>query len=127
MLVAQGMEKRRALDVMVLDMRELMTICDYFVICHGRSLTHVEAIAETVEEHLSEHGLRPNHIEGRRGATWVILDCGSTVGHIFTEETRDFYDLERLWEGAPVVDHLDGGEPEATEAPEEPPESEQDQ
>jgi len=95
---------------MILDMRELMTICDYFVICHGRSLAHVEAIAETVEEHLSEQGLRPNHMEGGRKATWVILDCGSTVGHIFTEETRDFYDLERLWESAPVVDHREAME-----------------
>ena len=106
MLIAQGMENRRALDVMILDMQRLMTLTDYFVICHGRSHTHVDAIGEAVEEHLEGQGLRPYHREGKRGARWVILDYGSAVAHVFTEEARDFYDLERLWEDAPVVDHL---------------------
>ena len=112
LLIARGMEKRRALDVMLLDMQELMTVTDYFVICHGRSQVHVEAIGETVKEHLEEHGLRPNHREGGRGSRWVILDYGTAVAHIFTEEARDFYDLERLWEGAPVVEHADDQQPQ---------------
>ncbi|MCE5217987.1 ribosome silencing factor [bacterium] len=106
MLIAQGMEKRRALEVMVLDMRELMAITDYFILCHGRSHTHVEAIGSSVEEYMEEHGLRPDHREGGRGARWLILDYGSAVAHVFTEEARDFYDLERLWEDAPVVEHV---------------------
>lgn len=105
MLIAQGMERRRALDVMILDMRELMAICDYFVICHGRSQAHVDAIGESVEEHLEQAGIRPDHREGHRHATWIILDYGSAVGHIFSEEAREFYDLERLWEDAPVIEH----------------------
>ena len=105
MMLAQGMEKRRALDVMVLDMRDLMSICDFFVICHGRSQVHVEAIAQSVEDHMEENGIRPDHREGKRGIKWTILDYGSTVGHVFTEEARDYYDLERLWEDAKVVEH----------------------
>jgi ribosome-associated protein len=115
MLIARGMEKRRAFDVMILDMRELMSICDYFIICHGRSQTHVDAIRESVEECLEEHGIRPDHREGRRGQRWLVLDYGSAVGHVFTEEARDYYDLERLWEDAPVVEHQP--EPGATEEP----------
>ena len=113
MWIAEGMENRRALDVMVLDMRPLMTICDYFVICHGRSQTHAEAICEAVEDHMEQNGLRPNHREGRRGATWTVFDYGSAVGHVFTEAARDFYDLERLWEDAPVIEHAAAADPPA--------------
>ena len=83
MLIAQGMEKGRAVDVMVLDMRRLMTITDCFVICHGRSQTHVDAIGEAVERHMKEKGIQPDHREGGRGSRWVILDYGSAVGHVF--------------------------------------------
>lgn len=105
LLIAEGMEQRRALDVMVLDMQELMTVTDYFVICHGRSQTHVDAITEGMREFAKNHGLAHNHFEGGRGATWNILDYGSVVAHIFEEEAREYYDLERLWEDAPVVEH----------------------
>jgi len=94
-------------------MGELTTITEYFVICHGRSQTHVDAIGETVRESLQEQSLRAYHREGGRGSRWTILDYGSAVAHIFTEESRDFYDLERLWEDAAVIDHLadkEGGE-----------------
>ena len=111
LLVAEGMENRRGLDVMILDMQPLMSICDYFVICHGRSQTHVDAIGESVEEHLEQRGIRPEHREGGRGAQWAIFDYGAVVGHIFSEEARDFYDLERLWDEAPVVDHRAGEQP----------------
>lgn len=104
--IAQGMEKRRALDVMILDMRELTSITEYFVICHGRSQVHLDAIAETVQEALEEHGIKADHREGGRKASWIVLDYGSAVAHVFTEQTRDFYDLERLWEDAPVIEHV---------------------
>jgi ribosome-associated protein len=106
MLIAQGMEKRRGQDVMILDMRELMTITDYFVICHGRSKVHVEAIGESIEDFLEENGIRPDHREGRGSSRWMILDYGSAVAHVFSEDARDYYDLERLWEEAPVVEHV---------------------
>lgn len=105
LLIAQGMERRRALDVMILDMRELMVITDYFVICHGRSTAHVDAITDEIEDFTAEHGLKSKHREGGRHAKWMVLDFGSVIAHVFTEETREYYDLERLWEDAPVVEH----------------------
>ncbi len=103
---------------MILDVSNLMSITDYFVICHGRSQTHVDAVAENIEEYAEERDMRPEHREGKRGSSWVILDYGSVVAHVFTEEARDFYDLERLWEDAAVIEHQTDEQP--TTEPDEP-------
>ncbi len=103
---AQAAADKKANDVVIIDVADLLVVTDYFVICHGRSQTHVDAIAESLEEWAEQHGLRHSHREGGRGSTWVILDYGSVVAHIFTEEAREFYDLERLWGDAPVVEHV---------------------
>ncbi len=97
LLIGQAAEQRGGLDVTVLDMRELMAICDYFVICHGRSRAHLRAIAEAIEERLERDQTRVQHREGPRDDTWMILDYGPVVVHIFSEAGRDFYALERLW------------------------------
>jgi len=101
---ARAAEQRGALDVIVLEMREVMTVCDYFVIRHGRSKLHGQAIAEAVEDHLGALGARVAHREGLKDATWIILDYLHVVVHIFTEEAREFYDLRRLWSEAPEVE-----------------------
>lgn len=98
---------RRALDIVLMDMRRVTTICDYFVICHGRSPQHLEAIREEIEEQLEEAGLRPGHVEGDRRAQWVVMDYLDVVVHIFTEETRRIYDLQRLWADAEIVAALE--------------------
>ncbi len=103
-LSAEAASKRGALDVVILDMHELMAICDYFVICHGRSRAHLRAIAEAVEERLEQEQIRVDHREGPRDDTWIILDYGPIVVHIFSEAGRSFYALERLWSDAPVVE-----------------------
>jgi ribosome-associated protein len=103
MEIAKAAEERRALDLVVLDMQEMMSLCDFFVICHGRSRQHVQAIADAVEEHLEPQGVRVKHREGKREGRWVLLDYLNVVVHVFTEDTRDFYDLERLWADAPVI------------------------
>lgn len=102
--IAQAAVDRRAEDVLIMDMRGLMTICDFFVVCSGRSRLHVEAIAEEVEEQLSEEGLRPWHREGIPDASWVITDYGDVVVHIFAPEARAFYNLEGLWGDARRVE-----------------------
>ena len=101
---ARSARDRGALEVIVLDMREVMTICDYFVICHGRSKVHCQAIAEAVEEHLDRQDVPVAHREGVKDATWIILDYLYAVVHIFTEEARSFYDLRRLWADAVQVE-----------------------
>jgi ribosome-associated protein len=88
---------RRALDLVALDMRELTLITDYFLICHGTSGVHIRALAEGVAERLEEQGVHPMGVEGYQESRWVLLDYGDLVVHIFAEEERGFYDLERLW------------------------------
>ena len=101
---ARAAVDRRGEEVVILDMRGLMTICDYFVICNGRSRLHVEAIAQEIEEQMSAQGIRMAQSEGIPDATWVILDYLDVVVHIFEPEARKFYNLERLWGDAPRVE-----------------------
>ena len=83
---------------MVLDLRGLSDVTDYFIVCHGTTDRHVLAITESIEEWLRrELELRPAHVEGRRLGDWVLLDFIDFVAHVFVSEKRDFYRLERLW------------------------------
>jgi ribosome-associated protein len=91
----------RAVDPLRLDMRELTLITDYFLICHGTSNVHIRALADAVVEALQQRGVRASGVEGYREARWILLDYGDVVVHVFAEEERDFYDLERLWGDAP--------------------------
>ncbi len=102
--IAEAVEDRRGENVVILDMRGLTTICDYFVICNGRSRLHVDAIAEEVDEQMSELGIEPQHIEGIPDSTWVILDYLDVVLHIFDPDARGFYNLEGLWGDAVRVE-----------------------
>ena len=102
--IAVAAQDRRAEDVTVLDMRHLMSICDYFVICSGRSRLHVDAIADEVDQAMSAEGEEKRHREGIPDSTWVIVDYGDVVIHIFEPEARGFYNLEGLWGDAVRVD-----------------------
>ncbi len=87
---------------MVLDLRRLKVFTDYFVICHGTSTRHALSIAEAIEERLQKDaGRRPGHVEGQRVAEWILLDYIDFVVHVFVEEKRAYYGLERLWGDAP--------------------------
>ncbi len=97
LIAAECADEARALDIVILDMRALTAICDYFVICHGRSPIHVRSVADEIEEAMQQRQLARHHREGRAQATWIVLDYLDVVVHVFTEETRDFYGLERLW------------------------------
>ena len=104
MLARGALVDKRALDPVVLDLREITLITDYFVICHGTSNVHIRALSEAVMEALREVGVRPAGVEGRRAARWVLLDYGDLIVHIFAEEEREFYSLERLWSDAAKVE-----------------------
>jgi len=101
--IARLANDRGALDLVVLDMREVMTITDYFVICHGRSKLHCQAIAEHVQEEMRKQDIHMKHAEGVRDGVWIILDFMDVVLHIFEEEARYFYDLRRLWMDAEEI------------------------
>jgi ribosome-associated protein len=105
-------DKRKAQDLVILDVHDLTIICDYFVVCSGRSLTHIEAIAEGIEDGAEEYGMRLSRKTPRRDAKWVVLDFDDVVVHILAAETRSYYDLEGLWSPAEQI-HLDIDELEA--------------
>jgi ribosome-associated protein len=95
---------KKAFDVVVLDMREASSITDYFLICSGGSERQVQAIADAIHEQMNRHGVASLGVEGYHDARWILMDYGDVVVHIFSQETRDFYDLERLWANAPKVE-----------------------
>ncbi len=99
--IAELASQRKALDITVVDLADAVYITDYFVICTGRSDVHVKSICERINEGLSAIGIRPRATEGLEHATWALLDCGDVVVHVFQEQTRRFYDLERLWSHLP--------------------------
>ena len=99
----------RAVDPVVLDMREVTLITDYFLICHGTSNVHIRGLADAVVDALEEDELRPLGVEGYQEARWILLDYGDVIVHIFAEEEREFYDLERLWSDAPRAEAPETG------------------
>jgi ribosome-associated protein len=96
-------EDRKAVDLKVLHLQQVSDFTDYFLICSGTNERQVQAIANAVEERLRANKVRPLHIEGFNRAQWVLLDYGDLVVHVFLEEPRRFYALERLWGDAPDV------------------------
>jgi ribosome-associated protein len=94
---------RKAYNLLLLDIGQLSSLADYFLICTGRSDIQVQAIAQSVQENLAKLGMRAHRVEGYAAGHWVLMDYGDVVVHIFLDEVRYFYDLERLWAAAPVV------------------------
>jgi ribosome-associated protein len=94
---ARAAQDKKAKDILVLGLKGLTPIADYFVICSGESTTQVKAIAEQVEEKFDEADIKPLGIEGLKYSHWVLMDYGDVIIHIFEQETRTFYELEKLW------------------------------
>jgi ribosome-associated protein len=90
-------EAKKGEDILVLDMQDVTLVADYFVIVSGHNVIQVESIADAVEEALAEFGAELLHRSGRDRAHWVLLDYGSVVVHVFTDQERAYYNLERLW------------------------------
>ena len=101
MAIARAASDKKALDIVTLDMRGIPSVSDYFVVASGSSTTQVRAISDNIADVLKERGERVWHIEGAREALWILLDYGDVVAHVFLEETRRFYALEKLWGGVP--------------------------
>ncbi len=99
-VAAKSFDDKKAGDILALQIGELTGIADYFVIGSGGSAAQVKAIADEIEEKMAKAGFSLLHIEGYNSATWVLLDYGDVVCHVFHSESRDFYGLERLWSDA---------------------------
>ncbi len=98
-VVVSALDAKMAEDIKVLKIEEVTTLADYFILCTGNSSTHVNTLRDAVEMKLEEKGIRPHHIEGH-GGVWVLMDYGSVVIHIFTDEGRKFYQLDKVWADA---------------------------
>lgn len=103
-LMANAADAVRASDLVVLDLRELTIITDFFLICTGNSSIQLRAIADRIEDKLRERGLRKLRIEGYNEATWILMDYGDVVAHIMAAEQRAFYTLEEFWKDAPRLE-----------------------
>lgn len=97
-------QDRKALDLDVLDLKDISSFTDFFLICSGTSTRHTQAICDAVVEQLEKSGVSPAHIEGYAQAEWILLDYVSFVAHIFSQRARQFYDLARLWKNAKRVE-----------------------
>ena len=104
MLLAKTLDSKKGEELKVLKAEHLTTLADYFVICTATSNTQVKAMSDACEEAMESHGEQVHHIEGHRGGTWLLMDFSAVVVHIFTDEARKFYDLERLWNDAEEID-----------------------
>jgi len=107
-LAARAASNKQGEDVLVLDVRDLITITDYFVIVSGASDRQVKTIADEVVQSLRGQGNKPVRIEGEAGSRWILLDFVDFVVHVFHNEERDHYRLERLWIDAPRVEWENG-------------------
>ncbi len=103
-IAAKALDDKKAKDVLVLKTADQTVIADYFVICNGSSAPHVKALVDEVDKQLSEAGEPPMRREGLRSDIWVLMDFGCVIVHIFTDEARQFYNLERLWSDAQEID-----------------------
>ena len=94
---------RKGRDITVLDLRGLSSATDFFLIVTGTSDIHVRSVADHIMEELKRDGVRPDHVEGKQGGRWVLIDYIDFVVHVFHPAARDFYQLERLWGDAPAL------------------------
>ena len=104
---AMALDSKMGVDIRLIEITDVSTLADYFLICTATSSTHVKTLCDAVEEAMDAVGEPMVSREGHRSGTWVLLDFGCVVVHVFTQETRAFYNLERLWQDGRQV-NLDG-------------------
>lgn len=100
----RALDDKKGIDVRVIDISEVSVIADYFIIASGTNAHQVQALADNVEEQLGKAGYTPRQIEGYGSASWVLLDYNDIIVHVFTNDSRSFYDLERIWRDGKMVD-----------------------
>ena len=102
--LAKALDSKKGLNIKVLKTQELTTLADYFVLCTATSTTQVKAMSDACEEAMEQQGETVHHIEGHRDGAWLLMDFSCVIVHVFTDEARKFYDLERLWADAQEAD-----------------------
>jgi len=107
-LVVNAATEKKASDIIILDLRTRTDLTDYFMICSGRSKVQVQAIADNILERSYQTPFKVHTVEGYATGNWIILDLGDLMVHVFHQETRSHYDLERLWGDVPVIAEMSG-------------------
>ena len=102
------MQDKKAEEITVLDVRDLTSFTDYFIVCTGESEPQLRTIAKNIEEKMTATGVRPHHLEGKSEHGWILMDYDDFIVHIFSRDKRTFYDLERLWGDAPRLQVPEG-------------------
>ena len=106
-LAVAALEDRKAEDVTVIDISEISPIADYFIIANGTNQNQLQAMRDAADEALYKAGVKVKQIEGKQSSTWILMDYGDIIIHIFSKEDRLFYDLERTWRDGKIVDVSD--------------------
>ena len=102
--IIKTLDRKKADGIQAIKISDLTILADYFVIATGTSSTHVKALADDVEAQLDEAGISVSHVEGYRSNSWILLDYVDVVVHVFSDEAREYYDLERLWQDGEIID-----------------------
>ena len=105
--IVQVMDSKKAKDIRLIKIEGISSLGDYFVVASASNTTQVKAIADEVEDEMTKLGLEPNRVEGRQSAQWILMDYYDVMVHVFLDEARSFYNLERLWSDAPRLDISD--------------------
>ncbi len=105
--IVKILNEKKGLDINVIKIKDISVLADYMVIATGNSSTHVKALADEVEEGLEKIGIGASHIEGHRSNTWILIDYIDVIVHVFSDEARKYYDLDRLWEDGETIDISD--------------------
>lgn len=100
----EALEDKKGEDIRVIEISEISTIADYFIIASGNNTSQVSALVDSVDEKLGKMGIQPKRVEGARSLSWVLMDYGDIIVHVFMKEDRLFYDLERIWKDGKFVE-----------------------
>lgn len=103
-MAAKAISSKKGLDIQVIEISDISVLADYMVIATGTSSTHVKALADEVEYQLDKNGISVSHVEGYRSNTWILLDYVDVIVNVFSDEAREFYDLDRLWQDGKPID-----------------------
>ena len=103
-IACKAIDDKKGQDIKIIDIHNVSVIADYFVITSGTNSNQVQAIVDNVEEQLGRAGFEAKQIEGNRNSSWILMDYGDVIVHVFDEENRLFYDLERIWRDGKVLE-----------------------
>jgi len=108
-LAYEALDERKGEDIQIIEIKDISIIADYFIIANGTNSSQVDALVGAVQDKLSKEGFEPKRVEGVRSASWILMDYGDVIVHVFSKEDRLFYNLERIWRDGKSVskDQLD--------------------